>query len=304
MRHGKYRFIVTFLVAPVAIYLIFVIWPYVQAIILSMTDWSGLTPTQNFIGLANYIKLAQDDLFWISLWHNIILLIVLPLITLTLGLFFAFMLNVGGRKKKNSAIAGVAGSKFYQVVYFFPQVLSVTVIAVLWQSVFNPNNGALNSGLRAVGIPSTISWLADPNLALACIIAVMVWWQVGFYVVLFSAGMAAIPDDIYEAVTLDGATRITTFFRITFPLIWDTIQTGWVYLGIIAMDAFAVVQVMTIGPGGPDNSTTVLPFYLWDKAFNQGQAGYATSMGVAMLIVTLLFAVLTLRFSRRERIEF
>jgi N-acetylglucosamine transport system permease protein len=263
-----------------------------------------LTPTQNFVGLANYIKLAQDNLFWISLWHNIVLLIVLPLITLALGLFFAFMLNVGGRKKKNSAIAGVRGSKFYQIVYFFPQVLSITVIAVLWQSIYNPTNGALNSGLRAIGIPSTISWIADPNLALGCIIAVMVWWQVGFYVVLFSAGMAAIPDDIYEAVTLDGATRITTFFRITFPLIWDTVQTGWVYLGIIAMDGFAIVQVMTVGPGGPDNSTTVLPFYLWDKAFNQGQAGYATSMGVAMLVVTLLFAILTLRFSRRERIEF
>ncbi|WP_279581959.1 carbohydrate ABC transporter permease [Fodinicola feengrottensis] len=287
-----------------AIYLIFVIWPYVQAIGLSMTDWSGLTPTQDFTGFANYIRLAHDPVFWLSLWHNVILLIVLPLITLTLGLFFAFMINVGGRKRKNQTVAGVRGSKLYQVVYFFPQVLSITVIAVLWGAIYNPNNGALNSGLRAIGIPSTISWLSDPKLALGCVIAVMVWWQVGFYVVLFSAGMSAIPDEIYEAVLLDGANRFTTFFKITFPLIWDTIQTGWVYLGIIAMDGFAIVQIMTNGPGGPDGATTVVPFYLWDSAFNHGQAGYGISMGVAMLIVTLLFAVLTLRFSRRERIEF
>lgn len=304
MRHGKYRFIVSFLALPVAIYLVFVIWPYVQAIGLSLTDWSGLTATQNFIGLDNYVHLAQDPLFWISLWHNIILLIVLPLVTLTLGLFFAFMINVGGKKRKNVTVSGVRGSKFYQVVYFFPQVLSVTVIAVLWQFIYNPNSGALNSALRAVGLPGDIGWLSDSRLALTSIIVVMVWWQVGFYVVLFSAGMSAIPADIYEAVLIDGANRFTTFLRITFPLMWDTVQTGWVYLGIVAMDAFAIVQIMTVGPGGPDNSTTVVPFYLWDSAFNHGQAAYGTAMGVAMLIVTLLFAVLTLRFSRRERIEF
>jgi N-acetylglucosamine transport system permease protein len=133
----------------------------------------------------------------------------------------------------------------------------------------------------------------------------MVWCSVGFYVVLFSAGMSSIPSDIYEAALLDGATRGATFFRITLPLLWDTVQTGWVYMGIICMDAFAYVQIMSVQNGGPDNATQVVPLLLWKTAFRESsQYGLAAAMGIAMLIVTMVFAVLTLRFSRRERVEF
>lgn len=306
MRHGKYRFIIGFLLVPLALYAVLVISPFLQSFYIAATDWSGFTADKHFVGLANFQRLAGDDLFWKSLWHNIILLIVLPLITLTLALFFAFMLNVGGRRRKGSTVAGVRGSAFYKVVFFFPQVLSISIIAILWQFLYNPSSGPINAVLKMVGVPSNHlpNWLGSRNLALLCVIIVMVWSQVGFYVVLFSAGMSSVPKDIYEAVMIDGASRITTFFKITLPLLWDTVQTGWVYLGILAMDAFAIIQVMTIPPGGPDDSTSVVPFYLYTTAFTKSEAGYATSMGVAMLIVTVLFAGLTIRMSRRERIEF
>jgi N-acetylglucosamine transport system permease protein len=231
-----------------------------------------------------------------------------PIVTLALGIFFAFMLNVGGRRKGSASVAGVRGAGFYKIVYFFPQVLSVTVIAVLWQQIYNPDpdDGLLNSLLGHVGLTSLQqSWLGDPSIALACIMAVMVWANVGFYVVLFSAGMASIPAEIYEAVLLDGANRITTFFRITLPLLRDTVATGWVYMGIIAMDGFAFVQLMSVNNGGPNEVTDVVPLLLYKTAFrDNSQYGMAAAMGVAMLIVTLVFAVLTLRLSRRERIEF
>lgn len=298
-----YGFIVGFLIVPVALYAIFVISPFLQSFYISLTDWSGFTAGKNFVGLRNYDKLIHDDVFWIGLRNNVIILILLPLFTLALGLFFSFMLNAGGRRR-GSAVSGVRGSAFYKVVFFFPQVLSITIIAVLWQFIYNPNSGALNSLLGALGLGSLKqSWLADPNLALGSLLAVMVWANVGFYVVLFSAAMGSIPTEIYEAVLLDGASRFTTFFRITFPLIWDTVQTGWVYLGIIAMDSFIYVQLMTTGPGGPDHATTVISYYLYSM-FQNSQAGYATSMGVAMLVVTLLFAGLMSRLSRRDRIEF
>jgi N-acetylglucosamine transport system permease protein len=308
MRHGKYRFIIGFLAVPLALYGVLVISPFVQDFQISMTDWSGLTPEKHMIGLDNYQKIIHDDLFWKALWHNVLLLLIVPVVTLALGLFFAFMLNVGGRRRGSASVSGVRGAGFYKIVYFFPQVLSVTVIAVLWQQIYNPDpdDGLLNSLLAHIGLTSLQqSWLGDPKIALACIMAVMIWANVGFYVVLFSAGMSSIPSEIYEASLLDGASRMATFFQITLPLLRDTVATGWVYMGIIAMDAFAYVQLMSVNNGGPNEATDVVPLLLYKTAFrDNSQYGLAAAMGVCMLIVTLVFAILTLRLSRRERIEF
>jgi N-acetylglucosamine transport system permease protein len=307
MQHGKYRFIVGFLALPVIVYAVFVISPFVQAFQISLTDWSGLVGSAKFVGLENFEKLWHNEDFWNALRHNVYLLIAVPIVTLALGLFFAFMLNVGGKRRKNEVITGVAGSKFYRFVFFFPQVISITIIAVIWFNIYNPDpdDGMLNSLLGAVGLDSwQNAWLGEKSLALMCIMAVMIWSHVGFYVVLFSAAMASIPRDIYEAALLDGAGRFHTFFRITLPLLWDTVQTGWVYMGIIALDGFALVQIMSVNMGGPDGATDVMPLRLYLTAFRDSQFGYASAMGVAMLIVTMTFAVLTLRFARRERIEF
>ncbi|MEV6998003.1 MULTISPECIES: carbohydrate ABC transporter permease [unclassified Streptomyces] len=307
MQHGKYRFIVGFLALPVIVYAVFVISPFVQAFQISLTDWSGLVGTAKFVGLENFERLWHNEDFWNALWHNVYMLIAVPIVTLGLGLFFAFMLNVGGKRRKNEVITGVAGSKFYRFVFFFPQVISITIIAVIWFNIYNPDpqDGMLNSLLGAVGLDGwQNAWLGEKSLALLCIMAVMIWSHVGFYVVLFSAAMASIPRDIYEAALLDGAGRFPTFFRITLPLLWDTVQTGWVYMGIIALDGFALVQIMSVNMGGPDGATDVMPLRLYLTAFRDSQFGYASAMGVAMLIVTMTFAVLTLRFARRERIEF
>jgi len=307
MEHGKYRFIVGFLIIPLTIYAVFVIWPFAQSIYYSFTDWTGLSPDFKMVGFDNYIKLFGDDVFWKSLLHSLLFLLLLPLVTISLALFFAFMINVGGRRRKNSAVSGVRGSGFYKIVYFFPQVLSIAIVALLFRFAYNPRSGSLNAALDAVGLSSLkTAWLGDPDTALWAVMAVMVWSTVGFFVVLFSAAMTSVPKDYYEAALLDGADRITTFFRITLPLLWDTVQSGWIYMGILALgaEAFAVVHVMTTGPGGPDYSTTVLPLYVYLKAFRDGQAAYATTIGVALLVVTLAFAAVVLKLGRRERLEY
>ncbi|AWI31560.1 carbohydrate ABC transporter permease [Streptomyces tirandamycinicus] len=307
MQHGKYRFIVGFLAAPLALYTLFVVWPFVQSIYYSFTDWTGLSPEFSMVGLDNYARLMDDDVFWKSLQHSLLFALLLPVVTIGLALFFAFMINVGGRPRRGAAVSGVRGSSFYKVAYFFPQVLSIAIVALLFQFAYNPESGAINSGLRAIGLGDVQPlWLGDPDLALWCVMAVLVWSTVGFFVVLFSAGMASIPRDFYEAALLDGASRVTTFFRITLPLLRDTIQSGWVYMGILALGAesFAVVQIMTTGPGGPDYSTTVLVLYVYQSAFRDGAAAYATTIGVALLIVTLAFAAAVMRLGRRERLEY
>lgn len=191
MRHGKYPFVIGFLFAPVTLYVVFVIAPYAQAFQISMTNWRGLSAPQ-WVGFDNYRRLLDDGRFWQAVQHHGVLLLALPLITIAIALFFAFLLNVGGRSVGGQR-QGVRGSGFYRVVFFFPQVLAVAIIAVLFQMVYRPNeSGLINGVLMKLGLDPVL-FLIRPNLALWSIIAVLVWQAVGFYVVLFSAGMASIP---------------------------------------------------------------------------------------------------------------
>ncbi|MFD1938902.1 MULTISPECIES: carbohydrate ABC transporter permease [Nonomuraea] len=292
-------FIASFLAAPVTLYLVYVIAPYLQAFYIAMTDWRGVSAAPRFVGFDNFRRLFDDGIFWKAVWHNGLLLVLLPLITIVVALFFAFLLNVGG-----NGIAGVAGSKFYRVVFFFPQVLAVAVVAVLFQQVFRPDgSGMLNGPLMSLGL-SPVGFLSDPSIAFWSVLGVMIWQAVGFYVVLFSAGLASIPGDMFEAAQIDGAGRFSLFFRITLPLLWDTVQVAWVYLGILALDVFAIVWVMTDQHGGPDFSTTVMAAEIYRNAFQYFRFGYASALGVVMFFFTIGFAILALRLSRRERIEY
>jgi N-acetylglucosamine transport system permease protein len=300
VRYGKYPFIASFLVVPLALYVVFVVSPYLQAFYISMTDWRGFSAERNFIGFANYVELASDPRFWSAMWHNALLLIVVPAVTIGLALFLASMTTVAGRVVGH----GVRGSRFYQVVYFFPHVVPVVIAGVLFAFFYNPQAGLLNGVLRLVGLDwLTRAWLGDTTFALPAVMAVLIWGFVGFYYVLFSAAMKSVPTDVYEAATLDGAGRMRTFRHITVPMIWDSVQIAYIYLGIMVLDAFALLQVM-LPTGGPDGSTEVVAQYLYQAAFAEGRFGYASAIGVALCLVTLVLAIGVLRLSRREQIEY
>ncbi|MFJ4949882.1 carbohydrate ABC transporter permease [Streptomyces sp. NPDC088760] len=311
MRKGQYRFVAGFLLVPVALYVIFVIWPYLQTFGYSLTDWKGQSQIFRFVGLDNYRKLFQDDVFLEAIWHNILFLIFIPVITILLALFFAFMLNAGGRGRAGG-VQGVAGAKFYKILYFFPQVLSLAILAVLFNAVYRSDGGGLLNGLLIklglVDADNPVEWLNEPNMVLWALLLVVVWHGVGFYLVLFSAAMQSIPRDIYEAALIDGASRNQSFFRITLPLLWDSVQTAWVYLGIVAMDMFVLVSSMTQNMGayggGPDHHSDVMSTVMMRNFLYYGKSGYACAMGVVMLLLTLVLSVVTLRATRRERIEF
>jgi N-acetylglucosamine transport system permease protein len=301
MQHGKYRFIIGFLIVPIAIYGVFVISPFIQAIYYSFTNWTGYSPEFDYVGLENFKFLYHDSLFRAAFVNSIKLLVGLPVLTVLLALIFAFLLNVGGT---GAGVSGVRGNGFYKLAFFLPQVLSVPVIAVIWSVIFSPeSSGLANSFFGWFGL-GPYEWLATPDMALYCLLWVLVWGSVGFYLVLFNAAMSSIPRDIFEAAFIDGASRLSTFLRVTMPLLWDTIQTSWVYLGILALDAYALVFVMTIGPGGPDNSTQVISLRIAQEGFDNGKAGYASAMGVVLFVFTLIFAAVMLRATRRERIEY
>ncbi|MDT0305701.1 sugar ABC transporter permease [Streptomyces sp. DSM 44917] len=294
------RFIAWFLFLPLLVYAVLVVSPFLQAFYYSLTDWTGTSPEYRLVGLENYRRLWHDEDFWSATRNSLLLLAAAPLITLGLGLFLAGMLHAGGRRRRGRAFTGVAGARLYAVVLFFPQVLSLAVVAVIFDRVLSPRGGILNEGLGAVGLGSwrQDDWLGG-DLALWCVLGVLCWSFTGFYVVLFSAAMGAVPGEIHEAALLDGAGRGTAFFRITLPLIGETVRTGWIYMGIQALDCFALVAVMV-----PAHGMDVLPTYLYETAMRDSQAGYATAIGVVLFLVTLLFTALLLRLGPRERHEY
>jgi len=302
MRHGRYPFVIGFLIAPVVLYTTFVFYPITQLVYVSMTNWRGISPDFDFVGLDNFTAIWSSKEFWQAAQHHLFLLVALPAITIALALFFAFLLNMGGGTK-GGEMRGVWGSGFYRVVFFLPQVLAVVIVGVIFSRVYGPDErGILNRLLiDGFGLDRPIGFMIDYGMW--AILGALVWQAVGFYVVLFSAGMSSIPADLYEAAVLDGASRITIFFRVTIPLLWDTIQVAWVYLGILAFDAFALVMLLTIEQGGPDGATTVLPVLIYKQGIAQSKFGYASALGVSLFLLTITFALLSLRAGRREAVE-
>ncbi|MFC4338041.1 carbohydrate ABC transporter permease [Salininema proteolyticum] len=306
MKHRTYPFILSFLALPLGLYAWLVVLPFAQAFQISLTDWSGSTNSFDYIGLANFAELFDDDrLVMPAIRHTAVILVVLPAVTIALGLFFAFMLNVGG-KVTRGRVEGVPGARFHKIVFFFPQVLSVAIIAIIWRQVYAPPNfgGLLSRALETVGLPAPANgFLATKEFVLIAVISVLVWSSVGFYLVYFSSAMAAIPRDIYEAAILDGAGRVQTFFRVTLPLLFESVQTAWIYLSIVALDAFVLVYVMTPEKGGPDGHSEVVGGAIWKLAFPQGEQALASALGVVLFFVSLSIAVIALRFGRKDSIE-
>jgi N-acetylglucosamine transport system permease protein len=313
MRHGVGRFVTGFLALPVVLYLFYVVWPFAQAGYYSLTDWGGYSSTQNFVGFDNYVRLFKDELVRMAFWHNVFFLVMLPLVTIALALFLAFLLNVGGRGDR-AGIRGVFGSGLYKVIFFFPITLSLVVIAVMWKAIYRSDDqGLINGLLMKIGLVdrnNPVGFVTDPEPFLGVpavlwwLLLIAVWSGTGFYMVLFSAAMQSIPRDIYEAALLDGASRVHTFFRVTIPLLRDTVSVAWVYLGFIALDMYALVYVMTPNQGGPNHTSEIFASVIQFTAFERGKYGYACAIAVSLAIFTILLAAAQLRITRRERIEY
>jgi N-acetylglucosamine transport system permease protein len=290
----KVSFMAIFLGLPVIIFLVFVVSPFVQAIYYSMTDWGGFSASMNFIGLQNYGRLLSDDTFRRAVLNNIEMGIVIPLVTIILALAVASMVTVGGPSR--GPVRGIRASSVYRVVSFFPYTIPAIVIGLIWAQVYNPSAGILNGFLGLFGVDQ-INWLGLPSTAMPASMFVIIWSFVGFYAVLFIASIKGISAEVYEAARLDGAGRFRTAVSVTIPLIRDTIQTAYIYIGIAALDGF--VYMMALNPfGGPDYSTLTMSQDLYNTAFRKGEFGYATSMGVILAVVTLLFATIVFAVNR------
>jgi N-acetylglucosamine transport system permease protein len=285
----RISFFIVFLVVPVAGYLTFVVSPFVQAAYFSLTSWSGFSPDMAFVGLDNYVKLVNDSTFMTAVGNSVTLAVVLPIVTVAIALIFASLVTVGGPSR--GQIRGLRHSSVYRVISFFPYVVPAIVIGLIWASIYDPNSGLLNGVLTGLGLDQfeAFAWLGDVRTAQYAVMFAIVWGLVGFYMVLFIAAIKGVPAEIFEAARVDGAGRFRTATSITIPLIRDNVQTAFIYMGILALDAFVYVAALAPG-GGPENSTLVMSQQLFTTAFTKGQFGYACAMGVVLALITLAYA--------------
>ena len=302
MYKHKYRVIIPFLAPAILLYLVFVIYPYGRSMYNSFTSWKGVSANQPWVGLRNYERMINDEFFWNALWHNVQYLLFLPIVTISLSLFLAFMIN-----------QRVRAAKFFRVTFFFPQVISIISIGVLWSYIYHPTIGILTSIAKFLrmegffqlfGFEGIPVWMGDPRTVRLAIAAVVIWQSAGFYMVLFLAAMEAIPVSLYEAAIIDGANRWHQFWNITLPLLWDTLQTALVFSGLGAFSMFAITRVMVISGSSTNRPADVLSTYLYEQAFEASRFGYATAIGVALFLLMLALSVLTMRLTRRESVEY
>lgn len=298
MHYRKYQIIIPFLLPALVLYGVFVLYPYCRAFYLSMTSWSGVSARMPWVGWDNYDRLLHDNRFLDALSRNLQLLIVLPIVTIAIALLFATLFTQGGQ--------GIKASGFYRVVFFFPQVMSAVIVGMLFTYVYNPNYGLLNAFLGKIGLGFLKrAWLGDASVLLWAVAAVAIWSSVGFYMVIFVAGMQSIPTTFYEAAVLDGAGRWRQFRDITVPLLWETIRTALIYLAIAALDFFTLIQVMTGGgSAAAARKSEVAALYMYNEAFGRSKWGSASAVGVILLILTLLLSVVIMRLTKRETYEF
>jgi multiple sugar transport system permease protein len=267
---------------------VFMLFPLAFSLYMSVQTWDLFRPAK-FVGLANYHNLfTGDPLFAIALRNTVVYTVGTIVPTVLISLAVAGVLN---RK--------VPGINIFRGIIFLPLAVSSVVMAVVWQFVFNTNNGLLNIMLSWIGI-GPVPWLNDPKWAMLSLCTVSVWRSVPFATVILLAAMQGVPDNLYEAAKLDGAGEIRQFVSITVPLIRGAVSFVVVISIIHAFQAFDLVYVLTGGNGGPETSTYVLGIMLFQHAFGFLEFGYASALAWVMFAILLVLTVLQLRIGRRR----
>jgi N-acetylglucosamine transport system permease protein len=293
-------FVLVTLGIPFAFYAVFVLWPFVQAFIYSLTNWSGFSDTFEFVGFANYKALFNDDVFLKAMRNNLLLAVVVPLVTIVLALALATMVTVGG--SSTGAVRGLSRSSFYRIVSFFPYTIPAIVIGLIWSQMFDPSAGLVNGLLTKLGLDQfeSFAWLGEVKTAMPVTMFVIIWGFVGFYMVLFIAAIKGIPAELYDAARVDGAGRVRMTMVVTLPMVRETVQTAYIYLGILALDAFVYMAALNAS-GGPQNTTLTMTQDLFNTAFKKGQFGLASAMGVVLAVLTLAFAAVVFLVNRLSK---
>ncbi|MDY4165925.1 MAG: sugar ABC transporter permease [Fournierella sp.] len=269
-------------------FVVFTLIPVIISLFLSFTKWNFMEGwgAIKFTGLENYIRLFTDDWFIRSYLNNILFTVVTVPVLLALGMVIAVIIN-----------KFIYGGGVVRVMIFIPYIASVVAVCAVWMVLLQPSYGPINSFLRAIGIENPPMWLADFNWSLPSIMIIYVWQQVGYYSIVFIAGLKGISEDVYEAARVDGASSIRQFFSITIPLLSPT-TFFLTIMGIIgSFKVFDQISVLT--QGGPGNSSSVMAYYVYRTAFEYFDMGYANTLAWALFL--LVFVVTLIQWKLQGR---
>ena len=282
----KYFWVIFFISPSLVGLMVFMILPMLASLGLTFMDWDPLLPTRfNFAGLKNYQLLLQDKTFFSALYHTLYFIAGYIPLVLTFGLGVATLLN---QKLKGLAV--------FRGAFFIPVVSAWVAVALLWTWIFNPQYGLLNYLLGLVSIQGP-AWLFDPNWAMPAIIITSVWKDIGFISILFLTGLQNIPDEYYEAASMDGAGVIQKFLKITLPLLGPTTFFALIISLINSFQVFDQVYIMT--GGGPAGATTVLVERIVNHAFRYGRMGYAATISWALFLLVFTVTLFQTRLQKR-----
>jgi ABC-type sugar transport system permease subunit len=269
-------------------FLAFTLIPVVAAFALSFMEWTSFSAPK-WIGLANFERMFASDSFWIALRNTVVYALGHVPLTMALALLLAMLLN---RKLK--------GIGFFRVAIFFPYITSLVAVAVVWNMLFSPDSGPINQFLGAIGIANPPGWTSSSDWAMPAVIITSVWRDMGYYMVLYLAGLQAIPTELYEAAEVDGASAWQRFWNVTIPSLRPTTFFVVVMLTVSSFKVFDLIVVMT--NGGPGRSTTVLSQLIYQEGIGEGKFGYSSAISLVLFIIVLTVTVLQFKIQqRRER---
>jgi putative chitobiose transport system permease protein len=276
-----------FLAPAMVLIAIFVLYPMLAVIYFSFTDYSIITPPE-WVGLDNYRRLLGDPTFWKALTNSMIYLVATPiLITLSIGL--AIVVN-----------RPLRGMPLFRALYYVPAVAGSIAIGISWRWIFD-RNGLVNSVLVSFGlIDQPIQWLTEPDAILIIAIMLTIWAGVGYYSVIFLAGLQNVPEELYDAAQIDGCNSFQKHWYVSLPALRPQIVFVAVISSLAALKVFDEIYVLTNRTGGILDSGVTMVFYLWKQAFTLSHAGYASAIAMVLLVVTLTFSIINVRLIERR----
>lgn len=289
MKHSQNgRVAVLYILPAILLILSFVFLPIVLNLYYSLFRWSTFQVGKVFVGFDYYIRLFKDPVFYIALKNNSLYAIISLVFQVGGGLMIAAILEDKVIRKFQP---------FFRTVFFIPSVISIAVVGLLWQLLYNPDIGLVNGLLNAIGQNEWArAWLGDSKTAIYAVVAVSQWQYTGYMAMLFLIAMQKIPNEYYEAGMIDGANRIQTFLNITIPQIREMILVGTMITVIGAFKVFDEVYVMTFG--GPGRSTEVLGTMLYRSAFRNDEMGFASTIGTVIFVITLALSLLQMKLAK------
>ena len=289
-KREKNLFILVCLLPALILFFTFMIYPTIEVFRMSLFRWGGFSNNKEFVGLDNFKILWMDENFFRTMQNTILLIVVVTIFTVVLAVVFAAILSTEKIRANN----------LFRIIFYIPNILSIVVIAGIFAAIYDPKAGLLNAVLPEAW---NKLWLGDQSIVIYSLAFALIWQAIGYYMVMYMAGMANIPASLYEAADLDGAGKIGKFFNVTLPLIWNSIRTTLTFFIISTINlSFLLVQILT--DGGPDGSTEVFLSYMFKQAYTNSSYGYGMAIGVVIFIFSFGLSGIVSHITKRDILEY